>query len=681
MPQDVADRVSHLGQRQHMPKTLTFTDRYGHELFDQSNEVDDEHDDDYLYEGEDDVSFYADDASDVEPADGAAAGVNHAIEEDVSDDPPDAVDDDDNFSDNDSSTIPDDDASAMPMPHEIPNNPSSEATDDGSIPDVYEAEFENESEDDNSSLDEEARDQATADAAAVAENEAEPAGTTGVGEQARKAGVVNGNNTGVSAEDVHVETVDGNDDDDDANDGNDNKPDDGRPDLRPRREKGDPTHLAGKGYEDQFQFLQHTFDHAYCFLTAQMTMKKGLKHFRKEGLDAILAEMSQLHYRKTIRPVDGRYLTREEKRNALRYLMFLKQKRCGRIKARGCADGRIQRLWKSKDETSSPTVMTHSVFLTSIIAALERRNVVSLDIPGAFMQADIDELVHVKLEDELVDILIKIDPKYAEHVTVENGKKVLYVELQKALYGTLQAALLFWKELSSFLTNELGFELNPYDSCVANRVISGKQCTIIWHVDDLMLSHVDEEVLKMIVERLEERFGKEDPLTVTYGKVHDYLGMTIDFSEDGKVKFLMSEYIKNYLSELPEEFDGTAATPAMNHLFHVNDNAEKIDEKKSDLFHASVAKLLYLGMRARPDIQTAVAFLTTRVSAPDVDDYGKLIRLTKYLRDTQDLPLTLEADGSGIIRWWIDASFAVHPDMKSHTGATMSMGSLCMARP
>jgi hypothetical protein len=68
----------------------------------------------------------------------------------------------------------------------------------------------------------------------------------------------------------------------------------------------------------------------------------------------------------------------------------------------------------------------------------------------------------------------------------ENGKKVLYVMLWKALYGTLQAALL----LSKFLTKELGFMVNPNDRCVVSKVIEGKQCTIIWHVDDLKLSHI-----------------------------------------------------------------------------------------------------------------------------------------------------------------------------------------------
>ena len=77
---------------------------------------------------------------------------------------------------------------------------------------------------------------------------------------------------------------------------------------------------------------------------------------------------------------------------------------------------------------------------------------------------------------------------------VKNGKEVMYVQLAKALYSTLQVALLFWKDLTRDLIQE-GFELNPYDNCVANKQINGSQCTILWHVDGMKISHISDTVL------------------------------------------------------------------------------------------------------------------------------------------------------------------------------------------
>ena len=83
---------------------------------------------------------------------------------------------------------------------------------------------------------------------------------------------------------------------------------------------------------------------------------------------------------------------------------------------------------------------------------------------------------------------------------------------------------------------------------------------------------------------------------------------------------------------------------------------------------------MYASKRARPYTCTAVEFLTTRVRKPDEDDWAKLTHLMMYLRGTKDLPLILSADGTGILKWWIDGSFAVYPIMRGHTGGGLSFG-------
>lgn len=122
-----------------------------------------------------------------------------------------------------------------------------------------------------------------------------------------------------------------------------------------------------------------------------------------------------------------------------------------------------------KEETSALTVSVESLFFSCVIDAKEHRKVVTCDIPGAFMQADINEVLHVRgLEGPLAKFLTKRDPDclYTKLFVSkkENGKDVMYVQLTKALYGTLQTALLlFWKDLTSgYLLVEQGFVLNPY---------------------------------------------------------------------------------------------------------------------------------------------------------------------------------------------------------------------------
>ena len=87
--------------------------------------------------------------------------------------------------------------------------------------------------------------------------------------------------------------------------------------------------------------------------------------------------------------------------------------------------------------------------MTCIITALEKRDVVTTDIPGAFMQADMDEIINMKIDGKMAQLMTKIDPKkYEKYRVMEEVKLVIYVRILKALYGTLKAALLFWENLS-----------------------------------------------------------------------------------------------------------------------------------------------------------------------------------------------------------------------------------------
>ena len=221
-----------------------------------------------------------------------------------------------------------------------------------------------------------------------------------------------------------------------------------------------------------------------------------------------------------------------------------------------------------------------------------------------------------------------------------------------------------------------GFVLNPYDACVANKEINGSQCTIIWHVDDLKISHNDPKVVDSVLAWLEKLFGK---LVTRRGKKHTYLGMDLDFTESGSVKVSMIDYLKELIVDFPVEIEDSIGTPIGTNLLEINEeDPVYLEEERAKILHTFVAKLLFVCKRSRPDTQVAVAFLTTRVRKPDEDDWKKLIRLVKYIKSTVEMKLTLSSNNTNIVKWWVDGSYAVHKDMKSHTGGLMTLGKGCV---
>jgi len=195
------------------------------------------------------------------------------------------------------------------------------------------------------------------------------------------------------------------------------------------------------------------------------------------------------------------------------------------------------------------------------------------------------------------------------------------------------------------------------------------QVTVCIYVDDLIITCAKVDVIDEVLKKLSEVYID---LTVHKGAVHSYLGQTFDFSTPKKVKVTMEGYVEDLLEEY--EVEGCAATPATDKLFVVSSDSERLDAEKREKYHSRVAKLLYISKRVRPDILTAIAFLSTRVQEPTEEDWSKLDRVLKYINCTKDMGICLEAGAGIIVLAYVDASFAVHGDMKSHTGGVISLG-------
>ena len=136
-----------------------------------------------------------------------------------------------------------------------------------------------------------------------------------------------------------------------------------------------------------------------------------------------------------------------------------------------------------------------------MIDTMEGRELATADIPGSFLHTEYYKGdIHIKMEGAMVTLLEEINPEYykAFIFTDKRGRKCMYAESKKAVYGTLKASLLFWGKLSKIL-EEMGYQRNEYDWCVMNKIIDNKQCTILCHFDDLNTSHVDPAVFSSVL--------------------------------------------------------------------------------------------------------------------------------------------------------------------------------------
>ena len=187
--------------------------------------------------------------------------------------------------------------------------------------------------------------------------------------------------------------------------------------------------------------------------------------------------------------------------------------------------------------------------------------------------------------------MCEVNPDYKPYVQYDNGNKVLYVKVLREIYGCIESSLL-WYNFYVKTLKYLGFSINTCDICVANKMIDGKKCTILWYVEDNKMLHVDPNV----------------------------------------------------------------------------------DDVKAYLFHLLTAKLLYITNRTRPDIEPAVALLTTRVAKINVDDWKKLRRCTSYMNQMSDDVRIIGGFNITDLFTWVDASYPVHTNMHIQTEEVMSMG-------
>jgi hypothetical protein len=335
-----------------------------------------------------------------------------------------------------------------------------------------------------------------------------------------------------------------------------------------------------------------------------------------------------------------------------------------KVQARLVADGRDQdpTLYPSK---SSPTVAIHSVFTVLGMIGEKRWLVVAkIDIKGAFVQTPMTgPPIYMKLDPKIVKYAKEMYPELDEFQWKD---QCLYTVMLKAMYSCVQASAL-WYVLIRSEFKKMGYRVSDTNKCLfIKHVGEDKIFTLLLHVDDI-LAAVDAEEADELLKMLKRHFGE---VQFEVGNDLSYLGMKISIRKEGTT-IDMSFYVAQVLEDEEVEI---ASSPTTKTSYNVDKKSKKLDETERKWFHSKTAKLLYLAKRAHPDILTAVIFLCTHVQVATCEDREKLNRVLGYLKGTAERKLLLRAQREKRIVAYVDAAYAVHNDLKSHSGVMIYVG-------
>jgi hypothetical protein len=420
--------------------------------------------------------------------------------------------------------------------------------------------------------------------------------------------------------------------------------------------------------------LREDLNPAATFFTYHISAKEGLRLFGKRADAAIQKEMKQMLDLEVFDFIDVKnHKQLYEDNKPIRSFIFLKEKRDGTIKARFTASGNQQDRDDLGDfDTSAYAASYVSIKAILAIAAAEGRKVLTFDVPGAYLHAAMpaNHVVILEIDKIVSEILLKINPELTLYLS---PRGTLLVRLKKALYGTVQAAKLWFDELSRAM-KEFGFVSNPVDQCVYNIVNQDRvQMTTATVVDDGIITCVDETFISEFIKFIDEKYGKVTVKSAEDGQI-DFCSIHVDFREPGVAKLHQPKLIDNIADLLPDLRPATA--PHTENLFEDDPNAVPLAPKEHAFFRTILGKIGFVGGVTRNELELAVNWLATKQNAPTDQDMNKLKHAAGFLCSTRDDQLRLE--GEHFVTVYVDASFAPHKDRKSHSGVAVFMGKGCI---
>jgi hypothetical protein len=427
------------------------------------------------------------------------------------------------------------------------------------------------------------------------------------------------------------------------------------------------TYMAGKTVNIEHQFQEYVYTAGDNLTITQAKLKHPTRY-----MESLHSELRQFHDMAVGRPIkeEVRGLKHSKVIGCKGFYREVNDLRTGmlkKLKFRVVPQGHLlnRALYEPK-ETTSPTVTMESIFAVINIAAKENRKGFTMDIPGAYLNAELKDKHMVKFPKDLAAEYVALYPEYAEYLQPDGTMLML---IEKALYGLVESSALWYKEIKAFLLS-LGYVVHASDMGVFQKKVNHDVITICLWVDDFLGFSTNRALIDELKNRVTERFGDA---RFDDGKILNYIGMTISQPKNNVITVKQVEFIK----KIVQQSGVTLHSQSPNHpgLMQKKDKNTIVPLHSSTRYLSLIMSAMFLAKRTRPEILTPVCILASRVQAPDSQDMKYLLRVYEYLNSNIDIGLRYHPTNIQLF-YWIDASYNLHEDSRGQSGIIATVGRL-----
>lgn len=382
-------------------------------------------------------------------------------------------------------------------------------------------------------------------------------------------------------------------------------------------------------------------------------------------------EMRQFIENNVFTPVDVKLLAKTEHERVMGLAMnsimlsSVKKEEPLEIKSRLVANGATQRDHPMK---ASKTPAKTTIFTALAVSVQSGFTLDTFDVHGAFLTSIIDREEYVILKSKEVKILQELFPKKYDHLILRNG--TMLVELNKAMYGIVQAPFLFYSDIRDLLLKHHYIQ-SKVDGCLFFKFQDGQLIDIITvHVDDLLHGH---KFLSLLAEQLETKYK----IKRFNGQKLKYLGLELDYTKD-KLQITANDYADKLTKDVPMPISPILTPMSTDQMLETTGLPQyRTTEKEKKWYIQKLMGAAWLAIWASPRLATTVSYLSQFMHGPEKHHCAALMRMLQYIKTTRDSPLIFtKTNDEEALRIIVsaDASFHPHKDAKSHTGFIVQLG-------